>query len=91
MFKNISMKAKVALASASTVIASAVMALAAHAQSVPTVGTTDMAAVGAPILTSLVTMTEYVLQTFGPPLFWISAVIALFFAIYHRAKTGRWL
>jgi len=62
-----------------------------HAQSVPTVGTTDIANVGAPILTAMISNSEYVLETFGPPLFVILLVFAVFFAIYHRVKVGRWL
>lgn len=88
---KISLQTKIIVAGIVSAVSVGAMTLLSFAQSVPTVGTSDVAAVGGPILTSLVTMSEYVLETFGPPLFWISAVIALFFAIYHRAKTGRWL
>ena len=68
-----------------------VSAIAANAQSVPTVGSSDIAAVGAPIMTALITNSEYVLETFGPPLFVLGLLIAVFFAIYHRVKVGHWL
>lgn len=58
---------------------------------VPSVAMSDLGGVGGSILSAVVTPTEYVLQTFGPPLFVLMLLIALFFAIYHRAKTGRWL
>jgi hypothetical protein len=88
---KISMQTKLIVASAVSAVAGAVMALAANAQSVPTVGTSDIAAVGAPILTAFIGGTEYTLETFGPPLFWILLAIAVFFAIYHRVKVGHWL
>ena len=84
-------KIKVALATVGSAIAGLVTTLAAHAQSVPTVGTTDIAQVGAPILTALISNSEYVLITFGPPLFVLLLVFAVFFAIYHRVKVGHWL
>ena len=65
--------------------------LMASAQTVPTVGTTDIAQVGSPILTAMISNSEYVLETFGPPLFVILLVFAVFFAIYHRVKVGHWL
>ncbi len=65
--------------------------LAAHAQSVPTVGTSDIAAVGGAMLAPVVSGSEFTLQTFGPPLFMLLLVIAVFFAIYHRVKVGHWL
>lgn len=68
-----------------------VSAFAANAQAVPTVGTSDIAAVGAPILTALIGGSEYTLETFGPPLFFLLLVFAVFFAIYHRVKVGHWL
>lgn len=65
--------------------------LAAHAQSVPTVGTADIATVGGAMLSPVITGSEYTLQTFGPPLFMLLLVFAVFFAIYHRVKVGHWL
>jgi hypothetical protein len=65
--------------------------LAAHAQSVPTVGTSDIATVGGAMLSPVISGSEYTLQTFGPPLFMLLLVFAVFFAIYHRVKVGHWL
>jgi hypothetical protein len=59
--------------------------------SVPSVGSSDIAYVGGPILGAFIGPSEYVLITFGPPLFVILLVFAVFFAIYHRVKVGRWL
>ncbi len=88
---KLSLQTKIIAASVVSTIAGAVMAFAANAQSVPTVGTTDIANVGAPILTAMISNSEYVLETFGPPLFVILLVFAVFFAIYHRVKVGHWL
>lgn len=88
---KLSMRAKVAFASVGSAILGAISAIAAHAQSVPTVGTSDIAAVGSPILSAMISNSEYVLETFGPPLFVILLVFAVFFAIYHRVKVGHWL
>lgn len=84
-------KIKLAVASVVSTIGAAVMALSAHAQSVPTVGTSDIADVGAPILTAVIDNSKYVLETFGPPLFVLLLAFAVFFAIYHRVKVGHWL
>lgn len=88
---KLSMQAKLVFASVGSAILGVVSTLAAHAQSVPTVGTSDIAAVGSPILTAMISNSEYVLETFGPPLFVILLVFAVFFAIYHRVKVGHWL
>ena len=88
---KLSLQTKIIAASVVSTIAGVVMAFAANAQSVPTVGTTDIANVGAPILTAMISNSEYVLETFGPPLFVILLVFAVFFAIYHRVKVGHWL
>lgn len=82
---------KIAIGTIGGALLGVVSTLAAHAQTVPTVGTSDIAAVGGPILSALVTSFEYSLETFGPPLFFIGAVIAVFFAIYHRVRYGTWL
>lgn len=58
---------------------------------VPSVASSDIAAVGSPILGAFIYPAEWVLQNFGPPLFVILLVFAVFFAIYHRVKVGRWL
>jgi len=58
---------------------------------VPQVATSDIAIVGGTILGSFIYPSEWVLETFGPPLFVILLVFAVFFAIYHRVKVGRWL
>ena len=88
---KITLQAKVAYGVVAGAILGIVSALASNAQSFPTVGTTDIANVGAPILTALITNSEYTLETFGPPLFVILLVFAVFFAIYHRVKVGHWL
>ncbi len=69
----------------------ATFVLVQGAATVPTVASSDIAAVGGPILGSMVSNSEYVLETFGPPLFVLLLVFAVFFAIYHRVKVGRWL
>lgn len=84
-------KMKLMLGSALGAVVGVLGTLAAHAQTVPTVGTSDIAAVGGPVLTALINSFEYTLITFGPPLFYIGAVIAVFFAIYHRVRYGTWL
>lgn len=89
--KNLSTKVKMYGGIAIGAISGLVTTLAAHAQSVPTVGTSDIAAVASPVMTVFINDSEYVLETFGPPLFVILLVFAVFFAIYHRVKVGRWL
>lgn len=71
--------------------ASVVLPFAAHAQTVPTIGTSDIAAVGGPILTALVDSIKYVLVTFGVPLLFLSVMVAVFLMIYHRVRYGTWL
>lgn len=88
---KLSLQAKLLIASGVSAIAGVLMTAASFAQSVPTVGTTDIAQVGAPILTAVISNSEYVLETFGPPLFVLLLVFAVFFAIYHRVKVGHWL
>lgn len=85
------MKAKLGIASILSLVTGVVMTAASFAQTVPTVGTTDIAAVGGPILTAVISNSEYTLETFGPPLFVLLLVFAVFFAIYHRVKVGHWL
>lgn len=58
---------------------------------VPSVASSDIAAVGGPMLGAFIYPGEWVLENFGPPLFVILLVFAVFFAIYHRVKVGRWL
>ncbi len=90
--KNLARVAKVGAAIAGLLFIGLILITpAVHAQTVPTVGTTDIAAVGAPVMTAFITGSEYVLETFGPPLFYILLVFAVFFAIYHRVKVGHWL
>lgn len=86
-------KLTIRLVAASTLalVLGVVGSAAVYAQSVPTVGTSDIAAVGSPILTAMISNSEYVLEVFGPPLFVILLVFAVFFAIYHRVKVGHWL
>jgi hypothetical protein len=60
-------------------------------QGVPVLGGADVAVLGTSMLSPFVQGTEYTVETFGPPLFWILLAIAVFFAIYHRVKVGRWL
>jgi hypothetical protein len=88
---KLTLQAKVVFATIGSAVLGVISTVAAHAQSVPTVGTSDIAAVGAPILTAMISNSEYVLITFGPPLFVILLVFAVFFAIYHRVKVGHWL
>lgn len=88
---NISMRSKALYAGIIAIGVTVLGTVAAFAQSVPTVGTTDIASVGAPILTALISGSEYTLITFGPPLFFLLLVFAVFFAIYHRVKVGHWL
>ena len=57
----------------------------------PKVATSDIAIVGGTILGAFIYPSEWVLETFGPPLFVLLLVFAVFFAIYHRIKVGRWL
>ena len=86
-----STRAKVIAASIGSAVLGLATTFAAHAQSIPTVGTSDIAAVAAPVMTVFISDSEYVLETFGPPLFVILLVFAVFFAIYHRVKVGHWL
>ncbi len=89
--KKLSLQAKVLVGSIAASAIGILTTFAASAQTVPTVGTSDIQAVGAPIMTALISNSEYVLETFGPPLFVLGLVIAVFFAVYHRVKVGHWL
>lgn len=51
------------------------------------VGTsTDIGLVGGGMLGTLTANSEFVLEKFGPPLFWYGGLIALFFALYYIKK-----
>lgn len=65
--------------------------ISAHAQTVPTLGTSDIAAVGGPIFTALIDSIKYVLVTFGVPLLFLLVMVSVFYMIYHKARFGTYV
>lgn len=74
-------KLKLGLVSLGSAIATFAVGLVAHAQVVPSVGTTDIAAVGGPLLSSLIVGGEYLMITFGPPLLYFGLAVLIFWVI----------
>lgn len=68
------------ISAAGAVLVSALPFLAS-AQTVPTVGTSDIANVGGPLLSALIVGGEYLMTTFGPPLLYFGLVVLIFWAI----------
>lgn len=69
------------LVGSGSAITAFVLGLTAHAQSIPTVGTTDIASVGGAILSPLITGGEYLMTAFGPPLLYFGLVVLVFWTI----------
>lgn len=74
-------KIKLYIGSGVAAVASVLTTIFAHAQSVPTVGTSDIASVGGAILAPLITGGEYLMVTFGPPLLYFGLVVLVFMTI----------
>jgi uncharacterized membrane protein YphA (DoxX/SURF4 family) len=64
------------------------LALVAHAQSLPTVGTTDVAEAAGPLWTTLLNIVKYVFETFGPIALVIGAIVVVCFAAYKHFRGG---
>jgi len=80
------MKIKLALASGVAAISGVAMTLLAHAQSLPTVGTTDIADAAGPLWTTLLNIVKYVFETFGPIALVIGAIVIVCIAAYKHFR-----
>jgi hypothetical protein len=54
----------------------------------PTIGTSDIAATAGPLFASLWDIVSYILVTFGPPLMYIVAIVSIVVAIYRKVHFG---
>jgi len=61
----------------------------ASAQTIPTVGTSDIASVGGAVLSPLITGGEYLMTAFGPPLLYFGLVVLVFWAIRSYVSKKR--
>ena len=64
-------------------------ALVAHAQTLPTLGTTDIAEADGPVWTAVITGGKYVLATFGPLVVWIGLILVVFYIGYRVVRHFR--
>lgn len=74
-------KFKLALLSGASALGTLFLGLTAHAQSIPTVGTSDISSVGGAILSPLIVGGEWLMTQFGPPLLMFGFVVLIYWTI----------
>lgn len=77
---------KLALGSVLGTVAGLVGVVSAHAQTVPTLSTSDIAAANGPVWTALVDIIKYYVATYGVLMLWIGGIIAVFALAFYMAK-----
>lgn len=79
-------KMKLLLGSAVGAVVGVVTGLVAHAQTVPTLSTTDIAQANGPVWTALVDIIKYYISTYGVLMLWIGGILAVFVLAFYMAK-----